>query len=182
MKVLLYARVSLALRQTPENQLIELRRWAEAYDHEVVAELVDETSSKDTRPEKERALKMLRTGKAQGVAFWTLDRWGRTMGELVLEMEEFADLGITMFSMKEGIDLSTSAGRLMGNILAAMANFERDRIKERTNLGLARARAQGKKLGRPKKCKECGRPMWGKKGPLCRCGKTPPAEPPKSFI
>jgi putative DNA-invertase from lambdoid prophage Rac len=54
-----------------------------------------------------------------------------------------------MYSHREGLDLSSAAGRLMANVLAAMANFERDRIRERTLLGLARARAQGKKLGRP---------------------------------
>jgi len=162
MKVALYARVSKALEQNPENQLIELRKWAAAAGHEVVGEFVDEMSSKDTRPQKERVLKMLRLGEIQGVAFYALDRWGRTMSELVLELEEFSKAGISLFSMKEGLDLSTAAGRLMANVLAAMANFERDRIRERTLLGLARARAQGKKLGRPRK--------------------TPPANPPPSSV
>lgn len=150
MKVCLYARVSKALDQNPENQLIDLRRWASAASHEVVGEYVDEISSKDTRPQKEEVLKKLRLGEAQGVAFWSLDRWGRTMSELVLELEEFSKAGVSMFSMKEGIDLSTAAGRMMANILAAMANFERDRIQERTLLGLARVKAQGKHIGRPK--------------------------------
>jgi DNA invertase Pin-like site-specific DNA recombinase len=151
MRVALYARVSKALEQNPENQLIELRRWAAAAGHQVAGEFVDEISSKDTRPEKERVLRMLRLGEIEGVAFWSLDRWGRTMSELVLELEEFSKAGRSLFSMKEGIDLSTAAGRMMANILAAMANFERDRIRERTLLGLARARAQGKRLGRPRK-------------------------------
>jgi putative DNA-invertase from lambdoid prophage Rac len=149
MKIALYARVSKALEQNPENQLIELRRWARASEIEVVGEFVDEISSKDTRPEKERVLKMLRLGEINGVAFVALDRWGRTMSELVLELEEFSKSGIRLISLKEGLDLSTAAGRLMANVLAAMANFERDRIRERTLLGLARAKAQGKKLGRP---------------------------------
>lgn len=151
MRVALYARVSMALKQNPENQLIELRRWAAASGHEVVGEFVDEVSSKDTRPQKEVVLKKLRLGECDGVAFWSLDRWGRSMGELVLELEEFSKSGKSLISMKEGIDLSTAAGRLMANVLAAMANFERDRIRERTLLGLARAKAQGKRLGRPKK-------------------------------
>lgn len=151
MKVALYARVSKALEQNPENQLLELRRWAAALGHEVYGEYVDEISSKDTRPQKEAVLRLLRTGEIQGVAFWSLDRWGRSMGELVLELEEFSRMGYLMFGQKEGIDLSTAAGRLMANVLAAMANFERDRIRERTLLGLARARAQGKRLGRPRK-------------------------------
>jgi DNA invertase Pin-like site-specific DNA recombinase len=151
MKVALYARVSKALEQNPENQLIELRRWAVSCSHEIVGEYVDEVSSKDTRPNKEIVLRMLRLGEIDGVGFWSLDRWGRSMSELVLELEEFSKSGKSLVSMKEGIDLSTSAGRLMANILASMANFERDRIRERTLLGLARVRAQGKKLGRPTK-------------------------------
>lgn len=148
MKVALYARVSKALEQTPENQLLELRRWASSAGHEIIGEFVDEVSSKDTRPQKEIVLKMLRLGEAQGVAFYALDRWGRTMSELVLELEEFSKTGVSMFSMKEGLDLSTAAGRMMANVLAAMANFERDRIRERTLLGLSRAKTQGKRLGR----------------------------------
>jgi len=150
MRVVLYARVSKALAQNPENQLIELRRWAASSGHIVKGEYVDEVSSKDTRPQKEAVLKLLRLGEIDGVAFWSLDRWGRTMSELILELEEFSKSGQSLISMKEGIDLSTAAGRLMANVLSAMANFERDRIRERTMLGLARAKAQGKLLGRPK--------------------------------
>lgn len=95
-------------------------------------------------------MKKLRLNEIDGVAFIALDRWGRTMSELVLELEEFSKTGKSIISLKEGLDLSTAAGRLMANVLAAMANFERDRIRERTMLGLARARAQGKKLGRPR--------------------------------
>lgn len=169
MKVALYARVSKALDQNPENQLIELRKWAINAQHTVIGEFVDEVSSKDTRPNKELVLKKMRLGEVDGVAFWSLDRWGRTASELIFELEEFSKSGKAIISLKEGIDLSTSAGRLMANMLAIMANFERDRIKERTLLGLARARSQGKILGRHRldcKCGKCKR-------------KTPPAEPIK---
>lgn len=162
MRIALYARVSKALEQNPENQLIELRKFAAGAQHEVVGEFVDEISSKDTRPQKQEVLKMLRLGQIDGVAFYALDRWGRNMSELVLELEEFSRSEKSLISIKEGLDLSTAAGRLMANVLAAMANFERDRIRERTLLGLARARAQGKRLGRP--------PKASKK-------KTPPANP-----
>ena len=153
MRIAIYARVSKALEQNPENQLIELRRWANAAQHTIEGEYVDEISSRDTRPAKEAVLRKLRLGEIDGVAFYALDRWGRTMSELVLELEEFSKTGVSIISIKEGLDLSTAAGRLMGNVLASMANFERDRIRERTLLGLARARAQGKKLGRPRKKK-----------------------------
>ena len=85
------------------------------------------------------------------MGFWSLDRWGRNATELIMEMEEFSGSKQVLFSFQEALDLSTSAGRLGANIIAAMANFERDRLRERTLLGLARAKAQGKKLGRPKK-------------------------------
>jgi len=153
MRIALYARVSKALEQNPENQLIELRRWSKNTDHIIEGEYVDEVSSKDTRPNKEIVIKKMRLGELDGVAFIALDRWGRTMSELILELEEFSKSGKSLISLKEGIDLSTSAGRLMAHILASMANFERDRIRERTLLGLARAKAQGKKLGRPFKIK-----------------------------
>jgi DNA invertase Pin-like site-specific DNA recombinase len=149
MKVALYARVSMALKQNPENQLLELRKWAKNSNNEVIGEFIDETSSKDTRPNKELVLKKMRLNECDGVAFWSLDRWGRTASELIFELEEFSKSGKSLISLKEGIDLSTAAGRLMANMLAIMANFERDRIRERTLLGLARAKAQGKKLGRP---------------------------------
>lgn len=187
MRVALYARVSKALEQTPENQLIELRRWASAASHEVVGLFVDEVSSKDTRPEKERVLRMLRLGEIDGVAFWSLDRWGRSMGELVMELEEFSKTGKSLVSMKEGLDLSTAAGRLMGNILAAMANFERDRITERTKLGLARARAQGKQLGRHQmpcycaKHREQSIRIYGKEREVSAIRETPPANLNSSF-
>lgn len=158
MRICLYARVSKAGEQNPQNQLIELRRWAATAGHIIIGEFVDEISSKDTRPQKEIVLKKLRLGEADGVAFFALDRWGRTMSELVLELEEFSKTGKALISLKEGLDLSNAAGRLMANVLACMANFERDRIKERTLLGLARARALGVKLGRPRK--------------------TPPSKPP----
>ena len=150
MKVALYARVSKALEQNPENQLITLRQWAKNNSYEVEGEYVDEISSKDTRRKKEEVLKKLRRGDIQGIGFWSLDRWGRSMTELVLEMNEFADSKKMLMSYQEALDLSTASGRLAANILAALANFERDRIRERTLLGLARVKAQGKKLGRPK--------------------------------
>lgn len=164
MKIAIYARVSKALQQNPENQLLELRRWAIAMNHEIIGEFVDEISSRDTRPMKEEVLRLIRQGKAQGVAFWCLDRWGRSMGELVLEIEEFSQKSWLMFSFKESLDLTTAAGRAFAYNMAAFANFERDRIRERTLLGLARAKAQGKKLGRP---------WWKVKGKS-----TPPVDPP----
>jgi len=151
MKIVLYARVSKPNDRTPENQLIVLRKWAKDRGDEVIGEFVDELSSKGTRPKKEEVLKLLRRGEIDGVLFWSLDRWGRTMSELVLEIEEFSGGDKMLFSYQEALDLSTASGRLASFLLSALANFERDRIRERTLAGLARVKAQGKKLGRPRK-------------------------------
>jgi DNA invertase Pin-like site-specific DNA recombinase len=118
---------------------------------------------------------MLRLGEIDGVAFWSLDRWGRSMSELVLELEEFSATGKALVSLKEGFDLSNASGRLMANLLAAMANFERDMIRERVMAGLARAKAQGKKLGRPFSIKKII-----KDNQICMdilAEQTPPANP-----
>ena len=169
MRIALYARVSKKIEQNPENQLIALREWAGRAGVEVVGEFVDELSSRDTRPQKERVLGLIRTHQADGVAFYALDRWGRNISELILELEEFARNGWTMLALKEQIDLSSAAGRLMANLLAAMANFERDRMRERTMLGLERARGQGKRLGRhPRNC-DCPKHR-GQRGAVNRGG------------
>lgn len=179
MKFCLYARVSKALQQNPENQYEPLLSWLKASGNEQVKDkehilgiFVDEISSKDTRPKKEEVLKLMRTGISDGVCFVALDRWGRTSSELILELEEFSQTKKAIVSLKEGIDLSSAAGRLMAQMMAIFANFERDRIKERTLLGLARAKAQGKILGRHRLDCKCGK--CGKK-------KTSPAYP-SSFI
>lgn len=158
-RIALYARVSLALKQTPENQIIALEEWAtKVRDIEIDRSgngkngvFVDQTSSRDLRPNKEAILKKLRTHQLEGVVFWSLDRWGRSLTELVLELDEFSKMDYLMISLKEGIDLTTAAGRLYANMIAMFAGYERDRIRERTILGLARARAQGKHIGRPQK-------------------------------
>lgn len=148
MRVAVYVRVSKALDQNPETQLLPLREWMKRLGHEVVGEYVDEISSRDTRPKKEEVLRMLRRREIEGVAVAALDRWGRTNSELAFELEEFARDGVGFLSYKEAIDLSTAAGRLFANMLAVFANFERDRIQERTLLGIARARALGKPIGK----------------------------------
>lgn len=151
MRLILYARVSKALEQSPENQLIPLRAFAKQAQHSVIGEFVDEISSRDTRPQKEAVLKMLRMNLADGVAFLALDRWGRTISELVLELEEFSKNGKSLISLREGLDYTSAVGKLQANMYAAFADYEREIIRERTLLGLARARAQGKTLGRPRK-------------------------------
>ena len=82
---------------------------------------------------------------------WRLDRLGRNLKHLITFLEEFQALGIAFVSLAEGIDATTPAGKLQMHILGAIAEFERGRIQERVRAGLVRARAQGKRLGRPRK-------------------------------
>lgn len=151
-KIALYARISKAGDQTNENQLLRLREWAvNSGNKDNVLEFVEEQSSRKTRPVKELILGKLRTGELGGVVFVALDRWGRTMSELVNEFDEARRSKWKLVSLNEGLSLDSATGQLYAHMLGAFANFERERIRERTIDGLNRARAQGKKLGRPKK-------------------------------
>jgi DNA invertase Pin-like site-specific DNA recombinase len=82
---------------------------------------------------------------------WRLDRLGRNLRHLVVLLEELRAVGVAFVSLNEGIDATTPAGKLQLHVLAALAEFERERIRERVHAGLARARAQGTRLGRPRK-------------------------------
>ena len=151
MRLALYGRGSSTLKESPAGQVLELERWANAVGHEVEGIYVDRVSIRNTRPEKEKLLRKLRLGEIDGVAFVALDIWGRNMSELVLELEEFAKTGRSLISLREGLDLSTAAGRLMANVSVAVAAYQRDRIRKSILLGLAIAKSQGKRLGRPPK-------------------------------
>jgi DNA invertase Pin-like site-specific DNA recombinase len=144
----LYARVSTT-DQTFENQLLELRRYVEARGWTAV-EYVDHgvSGAKYRRPALDQLVADVRRHKVQAVVCWRLDRLGRNLRHLVLVLDEWQSRGVAFVTMGEGIDTSTPAGRLVAGVLASIAEFERARIRERIMAGLARARAQGKRLGR----------------------------------
>lgn len=150
MKVALYARVS-TLEQEPENQLAELRRYAAARGWEI-SEYVDHgvSGSQDRRKALDALLADARRRRFDVLVCWRLDRLGRNLRHLVTLLDELHALGVSFVSLGEGIDCTTPAGRLQLHVLAALAEFERARIAERVKAGLARARAKGKRLGRPK--------------------------------
>lgn len=151
-KTVIYVRVSSRDR-TPENQKIKLIEFAEKnnWDYDVYEEI---ESTRKTRPVKQKVLKLLRQKQYQRLLIWKLDRWARTSTELILELEELYKKGIEIFSFTDTLDFSTATGRLQARLLFIFAEFERDLISERTKAGLDRARAEGKKLGRPKKNKD----------------------------
>jgi DNA invertase Pin-like site-specific DNA recombinase len=151
MRAGLYARVSTS-DQTCENQLLELRRYVAARGWTVFDEYVDAgvSGSKDRRPALDRLLIDAKRRRFDVLIAWRLDRLGRNLKHLVTMLEELQHLGIGFVSLGEGIDCTTPAGKLQLHILAALAEFERERIRERVLAGLQRARAQGKRLGRPR--------------------------------
>jgi DNA invertase Pin-like site-specific DNA recombinase len=150
MRAAIYARVS-TLDQQPENQLQELRRYIEARSWTAV-EYVDRgvSGAKERRPALDRLVADARRRRFDVVACWRLDRLGRNLKHLVALLEELQALSIAFVSLGEGIDCTTPAGKLQLHILAALAEFERARIAERVRAGLARVRASGKRLGRPR--------------------------------
>jgi len=151
MRAGLYSRTSMA-DQHAENQLADLRRYTEARGWQPI-EYTDSavSGSKESRPALDRMLADARRRRIDAVICWRLDRLGRGLKHLITTLEELDRLGVVFISLGEGIDLSTPAGRLQMAILAAIAQFERERIIERVRAGLARARSEGKRLGRPRR-------------------------------
>jgi DNA invertase Pin-like site-specific DNA recombinase len=153
MRAALYARVSTMQGQTCDNQLLELRRYCEARGWTLFKEYVDQgvSGSKDRRPALDQLVADAKRRRFDVMLAWRLDRVGRNLRHLVLLLEDLQATGVGFVSLNEGIDLGTPAGRLQLHILAALAEFERERIRERVLAGVARARAQGVRLGRPRR-------------------------------
>lgn len=151
MTVAIYARVSTS-EQTCENQLVELRGYCAARSW-TVREYVDQgvSGARETRPALDAMLAAVKRRHVDAVVVWRLDRLGRNLRHLILMLDELQAMGVAFVSLGEGIDTSTPAGRLQLHILGAMAEFERARIAERVTIGLARAKAQGQRLGRPRR-------------------------------
>jgi DNA invertase Pin-like site-specific DNA recombinase len=153
-RVALYVRVSTHKDQTVENQLIALRDWAAAQGHVVVAEFADEGISgakgRDKRPGVDALMKAATRREVDMIAVTALDRLGRNLNHLVQFVAELEALRVGLFVRNLALDTSTPAGRLMFNVIGSLAEFERELMRERTMLGLDRARRQGKRLGRPK--------------------------------
>jgi len=148
MKVAIYLRVSTQ-DQTVENQRQPLIDYCKKmkWDWEVFEE---SQSTRKSRPVQWELYNRLLKKEFDGLVIYKFDRWARSMKELVDHIEKLIDKGVMIFSYTENIDLTSSMGRAMFHIISAFAQLERDIIRERTLAGLARAKAQGKTLGRPK--------------------------------
>ena len=149
----LYARVSLADgSQTTENQFRALRELAQRAGWDPVLEFFDEqTGADESRPKYQAMLLAARQRKLSRVVVWKYDRFARSTHQLVAQLEEFDGLGIEFVSITEQIDTGTAIGKFLFTLVAGFAEFERSLISERTLAGMARVKASGKHVGRPKR-------------------------------
>jgi DNA invertase Pin-like site-specific DNA recombinase len=151
-RVALYLRVSTS-GQTVENQRRELEAIAERHGWTVVAVFKDEgisgTKGRDKRPGFDQLCCGIARRDFDQVAVWSVDRLGRSLQDLVGLLGELHAKGVDLYLHQQGIDTSTPAGKAMFQMLGVFAEFERAMIVERVRAGLARAKAQGKRLGRP---------------------------------
>lgn len=148
--VALYARVS-TVEQNCELQLEDLRRFG-AGRFDQVHEYVDigVSGTQRHRPQLDALMRDARRRKFEVILVWKFDRFARSLRHLIDSLDEFRSLGIHFISYTEGIDTTTPSGELVFHIVGAVAQFERDLIAERIRAGLAHARAQGKRIGRPR--------------------------------
>jgi DNA invertase Pin-like site-specific DNA recombinase len=152
-QVALYARVStLHGQQDPEMQLSELREYAGRRGLTIYQEYVDQgvSGSKESRPALNQLISDARRCRFDAVLVWKIDRFGRSLKHLVNSLADLSAWGIAFVSLRDNLDLSTPSGRLMFQIIGAMAEFERALIQERVKAGLRNAKAKGKQIGRPR--------------------------------
>src|SRR6202167_5770497 len=148
-RVGLYARVSTFDQHTIPLQVRALREYATRRGWTIALQMKEVGSSAAQRQLRKKLLDAARRREIDVVLVWRLDRWGRSVTDLVSTLQELEHLGVGFVSLTEALDLTTPAGRAMAALLAVFAEFERDILRERVRAGLAHARHNGKRLGRP---------------------------------
>ena len=149
LRVALYTRVSSHDQQTLPLQQEALRDYAARRGWDIVQEVSEVASGALKRPQREALLLAAKRREVDGILVWRLDRWGRSVADLVNSLSELEAVGVAFVSVTEALDLTTPAGRAMATMVAVFAQFEREILKERVKAGIAQARAKGKNLGRP---------------------------------
>jgi putative DNA-invertase from lambdoid prophage Rac len=145
----LYARVSTNDQHTLAMQNRAMREYAGRRGWTVAIQVRDVNSGAARREDREKLLEAARRREIDVVLVWRLDRWGRSVTDLLATLQELEHLGVGFASLTEALDLTTPAGRAMAGLLAIFAEFEKEVLRERTRAGLAHARESGKRLGRP---------------------------------
>lgn len=138
-RVALYARISTHDQQTLPLRIRTLREYADQRGWQIVSDSKEVGSGALQRPKREELLAAVRRREVDAILVWRLDRWGRSLPDLVVTLKELAELGMT-----------TPTGRALAGMLAVFAEFERETLRERVKAGIAHARAKGTTLGRPK--------------------------------
>jgi DNA invertase Pin-like site-specific DNA recombinase len=149
LRAAIYGRVSTD-EQDPEAQLREVREFVARRAWSAVEYIDHASGRKESRPELDRLWKDVRRGRVDVVVVWKFDRFARTLRQLVLALDEFRELGVDFVSVTQAIDTTTALGRAMFAVAGAFAEFEVETIRERVRSGVAKAKASGKTLGRPK--------------------------------
>lgn len=145
----LYARVSTHDQQTLPMQNRAMRDYAARRGWNIVMQVKEVGSGASHRQMREKLIEAARRRDIDVVLVWRLDRWGRSVTDLLASLQELEHLGVGFVSLTEALDLTTPAGRAMAAMLAVFAEFEREVLRERVRAGLAHARQNGKTLGRP---------------------------------
>src|SRR6478672_4492009 len=145
----LYARVSTNDQQTLAMQNRAMREYAVRRGWTIALQVREVNSGAAKREAREKLLEAARRREIDLVLVWRLDRWGRSVTDLLATFQELEHLGVGFVSLTEALDLTTPAGRAMAALLAVFAEFEREILRERVRAGLAHARQNGQTLGRP---------------------------------
>ena len=145
----LYGRVSTNDQQTLPMQLRVLRDYTARRGWIIAMQVKEVGSGAAQRQMREKLIEAARRREIDVVLVWRLDRWGRSVADLLATLQELEHLGVGFVSLTEALDLTTPAGRAMAGLLAVFAEFEREILRERVRAGLAHARQNGKRLGRP---------------------------------
>src|SRR5271170_3924604 len=149
LRVGLYARVSTHDQQTLPLQIHAMRDFAAKRNWIITVQIKEVGSGAQQRELRATLIAAARRREIDLVLVWRLDRWGRSVADLVSTLQELQHLGVGFVSLTEALDLTTPAGRAMAGLLAVFAEFEREILRERVRAGLAHARLNGKRLGRP---------------------------------
>jgi DNA invertase Pin-like site-specific DNA recombinase len=149
-RVAIYARVSTVDKgQDPETQLLALREYAARRGVLCVGEYVEYASgTREDRPRYRALLEVARKRQVDVVLVWRYDRFARSTQALVRALNEFHSLGVDFISYQENIDTTTPQGEMIFTVMASLAQFESALISERVKAGMARAKAQGKRISR----------------------------------
>jgi DNA invertase Pin-like site-specific DNA recombinase len=145
----LYARVSTLDQQTLPMQMRAMRDYAANRGWTVAMQVKEVGSGAKEREQRQQLIDAARRREIDVVLVWRLDRWGRSLLDLVTTLQELTDLNIGFVSLSEALDLTTSTGRAMAGMLSVFAAFEHDILRDRVRAGLEHARQSGTRLGRP---------------------------------